>query len=253
MLGTTKPPYSLRRVAVAAPRRAAATFRLIDLTAARLDDRRRSIARLDAEGFAPTLILFPSTTPTLDADVAEMAQLKARFRRADLLLRPARLDRAGATPWRARRGVDGMFVGEPEDAIVALASRRSLAPTLDAIPSLTYRRDGDDRAAPGAGHRSPASDDAVPGVGPPAARRLHAAARRQALRARRDQPRLPVLVRLLRRADPSGPQVPRARSPKALVDEIERAHRELGVELLLSLGRHRHAEREDVQPRSATS
>ena len=56
-----------------------------------------------------------------------------------------------------------------------------------------------------------------------AARALRAAAREQALRHRRDQPRLPVLVRLLRRADPPGPQVPRARAPKALVDEIERA------------------------------
>ena len=31
------------------------------------------------EGFTPTLIVFPSTTPTLDADVAAMAALKQRF------------------------------------------------------------------------------------------------------------------------------------------------------------------------------
>ncbi len=38
--------------------------------------------------------------------------------------------------------VDGMLVGEPEDAIVALASLDQLAPDrLDAIPSLTYRLD----------------------------------------------------------------------------------------------------------------
>ena len=56
----------------------------------------------------------------------------------------------------------------------------------------------------------------------------------------------PVLVRLLRRADPSGPQVPR--------EEREGARRRDGARLprvrpdvLLSLGRHGHAEREDVQ------
>ncbi len=38
----------------------------------------------------------------------------------------------------------------------------------------------------------------------------------------------------------------RERSPKALVDEIERCARELNVEYLLSLGRHGHAQREDV-------
>src|SRR5512145_1419778 len=77
VLGTTKPPYSLALLATLL-RDAGCHVRLVDATAARLsiDD---VISRLDTEGFSPTLILFPSTTPTLDADVAEMARLKARY------------------------------------------------------------------------------------------------------------------------------------------------------------------------------
>ena len=45
----------------------------------------------------------------------------------------------------------------------------------------------------------------------------------------------------------------RERSPKALVDEIERGDREFGVTLFLSVGRHRHAELEDVLALSARS
>ena len=39
----------------------------------------------------------------------------------------------------------------------------------------------------------------------------------------------------------------RERSAKALVDEIERGYREFGLDVLLPVGRHGHAEREDVQ------
>src|SRR6187397_1727105 len=67
VLGTTKPPYTLALVA-AMLREKGCDVRLIDLTASRkgVDDL---IAQLDREGFKPTLIVFPSTTPTLDADV----------------------------------------------------------------------------------------------------------------------------------------------------------------------------------------
>src|SRR5688572_10315811 len=74
VLGTTKPPYTLALLA-SLLRGAGMDVRLIDATASRLsiDD---VIARLDADtadgasGFAPSLIVFPTTTPTLDADVA---------------------------------------------------------------------------------------------------------------------------------------------------------------------------------------
>ena len=50
-----------------------------------------------------------------------------------------------------------------------------------------------------------------PGVGSAAARRATACRCEHALRAGRNEPRLPVHLRLLRRAAPPGPQVPRAR------------------------------------------
>src|SRR5215207_10788606 len=75
VLGTTKPPYTLALIA-SLLRDTGCDVRLVDLTA----ERRTVadlIARLDAESFTPTLILFPSTTPTLDADVEAIARIKA--------------------------------------------------------------------------------------------------------------------------------------------------------------------------------
>src|SRR6266852_7840426 len=69
VLGTTKPPYTLALLA-SLLRDVGCTVRLVDLTAERRPVE-HLIARLDRESFTPTLIVFPSTTPTLDADVAE--------------------------------------------------------------------------------------------------------------------------------------------------------------------------------------
>src|SRR5574339_387126 len=74
VLGTTKPPYTLAVLATLL-RDAGCEVRLLDATAQRLTTE-DVIARLDAEGFVPTLVLFPTTTPTLQADEAEMAKLK---------------------------------------------------------------------------------------------------------------------------------------------------------------------------------
>ena len=64
--------------------------------------------------------------------------------------------------------VDGMFVGEPEDAALQLARAR-LDAIAASIPSLTWRRGRRDRPAPRPRlvRRLPA--DAVSGVGPRAA------------------------------------------------------------------------------------
>ncbi len=135
VLGTTKPPYTLALIA-SLLRERGHDVRLVDLTASRqtVDDL---IGRLDREGFTPTLILFPSTTPTLDGDVAEMARLKERYTAPLFCFGP----HASTVPMDAMRraeAVDGMFVGEPEDAAVALAELDSLS-GLETIPSLVYR------------------------------------------------------------------------------------------------------------------
>ncbi|HEX6463395.1 MAG TPA: radical SAM protein, partial [Vicinamibacterales bacterium] len=95
---------------------------------------------LDADGFTPTLILFPSTTPTLDADVAEMAALKAHFGAPLFCFGPHASTTPRASILRAP-DVDGMFVGEPEDAALQLAQLESLD-QLASVPSLTWRRNG---------------------------------------------------------------------------------------------------------------
>jgi len=123
VLGTTKPPYTLA-LAAALFRQAGCDVRLVDLTAT-AQSVADLIARLDAEHFQPTLIVFPSTTPTLDADVQAMAQLKAKYRAPLFTFGP----QASCTPAEAMARapeVDGMFVGEPEDGLLQLATLDSL-------------------------------------------------------------------------------------------------------------------------------
>ena len=135
VLGTTKPPYTLALVA-AMLRERGCDVRLADLTATR-QSVADLIARLNRESFHPTLIIFPSTTPTLDADVIEMAKLKAAFGAPLFSFGP----HASCTPLESMGrapAVDGMFVGEPEDGLLALANLHRLS-EVDSIPSLTYR------------------------------------------------------------------------------------------------------------------
>ena len=138
VLGTTKPPYTLALTA-AMLRDRGQDVRLVDLTATArsIDDL---IAQLDAERFQPTLIVFPSTTPTIDADAAAIARLKARYGAPMFCFGP----HASCTPQESMErapAVDGMFVGEPEDGILALAALDSID-ALDQIPNLTFRRGG---------------------------------------------------------------------------------------------------------------
>lgn len=136
VLGTTKPPLTLALLA-SLLRDRGHSVRLVDLTATRksVDDL---IGTLDADGFRPTLILFPSTTPTLDADVAQMARLKAHYGAPIFCFGPHASTTPRASMERAA-AVDGMFVGEPEDGALALAALGSLD-EIDTIASLTYRR-----------------------------------------------------------------------------------------------------------------
>jgi radical SAM superfamily enzyme YgiQ (UPF0313 family) len=138
VLGTTKPPYTLAVLATLL-RNAGCEVRLIDATANRLSTA-EVLAALEADGFEPTLMLFPSTTPTLDADAQAMASLGARYGAPAICFGP----HASTTPLESMAraaGVDGMLVGEPEDAAVQLALLPSFAEAGD-VPSLTWRRNG---------------------------------------------------------------------------------------------------------------
>ena len=98
VLGTTKPPYTLALLGTLL-RNAGCDIRLVDLTA----ERRTAqdlIAQLDRDGFKPTLILFPSTTPTLDADVTAIAAIKRHFGAPMFCFGP----HASTAPSRCRSG-----------------------------------------------------------------------------------------------------------------------------------------------------
>ena len=138
VLGTTKPPYSLALIA-SLLRDAGCNVRLIDMTAERLTVP-QVVAALDRESFTPTLILFPSTTPTLDADVLQISALKTHFGAPLFCFGPHASTVPQASMLRAP-AVDGMFVGEPEDAALQLA-RLEADGDLSSIASLTFRRDG---------------------------------------------------------------------------------------------------------------
>src|SRR6478609_741587 len=136
VLGTTKPPYTLALLG-AMLRNAGHDVRLIDATAERLD-MRQVAQRLDADKFAPTLIVFPTTTPTLDADVAALSGLKTRYGAPLFCFGP----HASTTPAESMAraaSVDGMFVGEPEDGVLQLAGLDSLE-RLGEVANLTFRR-----------------------------------------------------------------------------------------------------------------
>ncbi len=138
VLGPTKPPDTLA-LSAALLRERQCEVRIADLTATQqtVDDL---VAQLDRDRFHPTLIAFPSTTPTIDADVAAVAPLKARYGAPLVSFGP----HVSLTPRAAMErapAVDAMFVGEPEDGLVALAALESMA-DVDQVPTLTYRRDG---------------------------------------------------------------------------------------------------------------
>jgi radical SAM superfamily enzyme YgiQ (UPF0313 family) len=231
VLGTTKPPYTLALMA-ALLRGAGHDIRLIDATAERLsiDD---VIARLTKEHFQPSAIVFPSTTPTLDADVAAVARLKRHFGAPMFCFGP----HASTTPTDAMERateVDGMFVGEPEEAMLALAALDSLD-RLHEVPSLIFRRHG--IITP---HRAHGQFSAFKDTPSPAWDLL--ALDRYAL----PMVNKPYVLVETSRGCPytcdfcvapihQGHKF-RERSAKALVDEIERSHRELGVDFFYLWG-----------------
>jgi radical SAM superfamily enzyme YgiQ (UPF0313 family) len=138
VLGTTKPPYSL--IVMASLFRALQIdFRVIDQTAERISTE-AVIERLDADRFRPGLIVFCSTTPTLEFDIGEMAKLKRHFGAPLVCFGP----HASAAPLESMERApeaDAMIVGEPEDAVVAIAQLESLDAASE-IPGVVLRRDG---------------------------------------------------------------------------------------------------------------
>ncbi len=229
VLGTTKPPYTLALLASLLSA-AGCEVRLVDATAGRLSVD-GIIAHLG--GFRPTMIVFPSTTPTLDADVAQVARLKTHYGAPMFSFGP----HASATPalsmTRAPQ-VDGMFVGEPEDGVLELARLES-TDQLAQIASLTCRVNGS--LVP---HRAHGSFAGFLDMPYPAWNLLSLEGYALPLVDK------PYLIVETSRGCPyacdfcvapihQGHKF-RERSAKALVDEIERSYREQGVEFFYLWG-----------------
>ena len=121
------------------------------------------IARLDRDGFVPYAESFFPHTPTLDADVAAIARLKARYRAPIFCFGP-HASTAAAESMARVPAVDGMFVGEPEDGIVQLATSASFDNGTD-VPSLTWRDAGTGAVVP---HRARGSFAGFPTMPYPA-------------------------------------------------------------------------------------
>jgi anaerobic magnesium-protoporphyrin IX monomethyl ester cyclase len=240
VLGTTKPPYTLA-VLASLLRAAGHDVRLIDATAGRLGVE-DVIARLDADGFAPTMIVFPSTTPTLEADAAAIARLKARYGAPIFCFGPHASTAPADSMTRAPE-VDGMLVGEPEDGVLQLAALEVTAGddgSAGALPygsiaSLTHRENG--TVVP---HRAHGSFSGFLQMPYPAWDLLDLRAYSLPLVNRSY-----VIVETSRGCPYScdfcvapihqGHKF-RERGAKALVDEIERGYRELGIEFFYLWG-----------------
>ena len=234
VLGTTKPPYTLALLA-SLLQQAGCDVRLIDATAERLT-MAEVMARLDAERFVPSLIVFPTTTPTLDADVAEIATLKARYGAPMFCFGPHASTAPELSMARAA-AVDGMFVGEPEDAVLAVA-RLDTLDRLAEIPSLTFRPSG--TAGSVVPHRAHGSFTGFTSAPYPAWHLLSLKDYRLPLV---DKPY--VIIETSRGCPYScdfcvapihqGHKF-RERSAKDLVDEMERTYKKLGVEFFYLWG-----------------
>jgi len=137
-LGTTKPPYSLAVLAALLGQQGR-EFRLIDQTGERVTTE-AVIERLERDRFEPTLIVFCSTVPTLGADVLEMATLKRRYN-APLVCFGPHASCAPIESMERAPEIDAMIVGEPEDAVLALVDLGSLD-EADRVPAVIFRRAG---------------------------------------------------------------------------------------------------------------
>ena len=245
MLGTTKPPVLADRHRVAV---ATAGHRLPGDRPDRRARRRPQsvIDRLDAEVVRPGLIVFCSTTPTLAFDVSEMVTLKRRYGAPLVCFGPhasaaaGRVDGARARRRRHDRGRTRGRGGRHRPA--RIAGRRLRDPRRGAAP----QRHG---VAP---RRTRACS-----------RGSSTCRRRRGTCCRSKRYRLPLVnepyvlietsrgcpytLRLLRGPAPPRPQVPRAfREDARRRDRAGQARPRHPV--LLPLGRHGHAQREDVQP-----
>ncbi len=135
VLGTVKPPFSLALLAALLRERKIA-FQLFDATAENLTTQ-DVIERLESQNFHPSLILFPTTTPTISWDVKEMTKLKKRFGSLLAGFGP-QTSCAPQETLKKYSSLDLVIMGEPEETVLQLVRSNSKEQWSE-IRGLCYR------------------------------------------------------------------------------------------------------------------
>ena len=117
ILGTIKPPLTLAILA-SLLRNQGLEIILLDATAQNLDSE-QIISLLDKKDFAPTHIIFPTTTPTLDGDMFSVKPLKEKYQ-SSLITFGAHVSALPEQTLNAYPWLDMIIVGEPEEPVLDL-------------------------------------------------------------------------------------------------------------------------------------
>ena len=180
------------------------------------------------------MIVFPTTTPTLAADAAAVARLKQRVRRADVLLRPACIDDAGRLDdaraggrRNVRRRARGSRAADGA-ARISCAARRRREPDVASATAKSCRIGRTERSPGSWSRRRP------PGI---SWRSSTMPCPWSTSRTCWSRPAAAVRTRATSASRPSTRDTSSAsEAPRTLVDEIERCHRELGVDFFYLWG-----------------
>lgn len=137
VLGTVKPPLSLAIIA-SMLREKLIPFKLFDATALDISPT-QIISRLEEEAFKPLIIIFCTTTPTIEVDTSMMALIKECFGSVLIAFGP----HTSAVPIASMEklpALDAVIIGEPEETVLQIAEQSG--GRLETIHGLCYRKNG---------------------------------------------------------------------------------------------------------------
>ncbi|MDE0553002.1 MAG: radical SAM protein [Candidatus Poribacteria bacterium] len=137
VLGTVKPPLSLAIIA-SMLREKAFLFKLLDATALDLSAI-QTINLLEEEAFQPSMIVFCTTTPTIEADTSMMKCIKEHFGSVLIAFGP----HTSAVPIESMEkfpDLDAVIIGEPEETVLQIAMQKGNR--LENVKGLCYRKNG---------------------------------------------------------------------------------------------------------------
>ena len=142
LLATVKPPLTIAYLS--AMLKDVAEIMVVEATINRWKTS-DVINYLDKKSFKPELIFFPTTTPTVEADVASMTVLKKKYHSLIFGFGPHTSGVPKETLHRLP-GLDGAIIGEPEETVIDIVNKYAKLPKkfdkrklLKGITGLVYR------------------------------------------------------------------------------------------------------------------